>query len=63
MQKKFGQELSGEAAERLQNEMQTAVEKAAAKCIYGLRETLPPNLWQPCVRALRESAETERSLR
>lgn len=61
LQRKIRRDVPEEPAERLQNEITQAVEKAVAKCFYGLKETLPSDLWGPCIHALKQSVQTEGS--
>lgn len=52
-----GIRLSGEAERALLGQLQASAEKMVGRLLFGLRETLPPELWQPCLDALRRAAE------
>ena len=61
MQKRVKQELPAERVPEFQDSLSQAVEKAVAKCFYGLKHTLPPSLWEGCVRALGQAVQTGES--
>ena len=48
--------LSGEAEEELLGLLRASAEKTVGRLLFGLRETLAPELWRPCVDALQRSA-------
>ena len=48
--------LSGEAEEELLGRLRASAEKTVDRLLFGLRETLPSELWQPCMDALHLAA-------
>lgn len=51
--------VSDDAVEELVEAVYTAAEKSVGKILYGLRETLPPELWEDCIDALERAAQRD----
>ena len=44
--------LEAEMKQALQKRMSACTEKVMGKMLFGLRETLPPELWERCIQGL-----------
>ncbi len=51
--------LDQEQEAALSEAIEAATEKSVGKLLYGLRDTLSPDLWQSCIKALEEAAKKD----
>jgi len=51
--------LDQEDGKELKKAIEAATEKSVGKLLYGLRDTLPPDLWQTCMNALEDAAKKD----
>ncbi len=58
LQKKIKKEIPAERVQEFQADLSRSIDKAVAKCLYGLKDTLAPPLWEVCIHALKQSAQS-----